>query len=609
MAVAAAVMLAVAWGGFFYQDDFLFLRQGHDASFGLAYLREGAFGHFFPGFRAIFWAQDRTFGLNHDVAALLVAAAHVACLGMMYRLLTLLFGPRPATLGLLGAFSFSGLWLSGYLWWVSAIQVLPAMFLTIAAIDGHVRYVLERRGVHIVQAAAALAVALCFYEKPVQLLLMLPLLTGLALSAATTPAAIARELAGLWRMWAAFALVLVVYAVAYLTGDFFVETVHPSAHTFIRTVTVGWHQGFVPSFLGGPVDLEKHGSLGQPDPSRLLTVTDQLLLIALVAASLVRRRSAWRGWFYLVVAFLVNITVIAWTRSGLLGESVGRELKYLIDILPFAVLGVGLALVPLHVGPRAESLPAPAADSGGARVTALRRGAAALVAVVFLAAFGASAAHVAGFWHDGESADLGRGIAVSRGQIDELMRSGAVFADGNVSEGVLAAVFQPYQRHSVLLPLFGLHLRYAGQGRELVIVEKGGTVHPRTVQPAVTLDVAGAQIDGQPLAPQAGAACMRDDDADHLLTLPLSAPLPPGRPYLRLVTRSPRPVALQFRQEAAIGDRVNHTTQPADPLRIDGTARPLYLPLEAPGAAAIEILVMRHNPVCVESGVAGPVRP
>ncbi|MCW3038647.1 MAG: hypothetical protein JWM31_552 [Solirubrobacterales bacterium] len=600
IALAATAMVLVARGGFFYQDDFLFLRQGHDATLSFDYLRQGAFGHFFPGFRATFWLQDRTFGLKHGWAVAIVAVFHVALMVAMARLLSLLFGRRPATLALLGVFCFSGLWLSGYLWWVSAIQVMPAMLLTILAVDAHVRFLLDRRLRHVVVVSVALAVAFCFYEKPAQLLVLLPLLTVLAFSDARRPREVVRVLVRQWPMWAGIGVVVLLYAVAYVTGDFFFETVHPTAGTFVRTVALSWHQGFVPAFLGGPVGVLKHGALGYPDPSRLLTIVDQLIVLGVVVASLRRRRAAWRGWAFFLTAFALNVAVIAWTRSGLLGQGVGRELKYLIDILPFAVLGVGLALLPLRVGPRAVPVPAPVAPR--ASRLPLRFLAAGLAAACFLAAFGVSAVRVAGFWHDGESAMLGRGIAASR-----PLPAGPdiLYLDQRVSEGVLAAAFQPYQRHSVLLPLFGLDLRYAGQATRLLTVEKGGTIGPRDVPAQTALDPATATIDGQPLAPDpSGAACI-DDDADHLLVLPLSAPLPAGRPYLQLDVRVPRRITLRFPQEAAIGDATIHPAERVTPLPVDASGRPLYLPLEDPHAAGVQILVKAGNPVCVRGGHAG----
>lgn len=607
IAAAAAALVVVAAGGFFYQDDFLFLRQGHDASLSFSYLREGAFGHFFPGFRAIFWLQDRTFGLNHTVAVALVAVVHVLAMVAMARLLLLLFGPRPGTLVLLGMFSFSGLWLSGYLWWVSALQVMPAMLLTIVAIDAHVRYVVGGRRRHVLIAALAFALSLCFYEKPVQLLVLLPLLTVLAFTSTLAPRDVVRGLLRVWPMWTAFAGVLMVYAVAYLTGDFFVETVHPTARTMVRTVALGWHQGFVPAFFGGPVTLTQHGALGYPDPSRLLTIADQLVLLGLVALSVRRRPEAWRGWAFLVAAFLLNVLVIAWTRAGLLGEGVGRELKYLIDILPFAIIGVGLAVLPLRVGPRAQAglTPVnllPRISLRGSQV------ALAAVVLVYLTAYGISAARVGGFWHRWESAEFGRGFEQSKQRLpggEDL-----VFLDQAVSEGVLAAAFQPYQRHSVLLPLFGADLRYAGQATRTLTVEKGGTIGPRTIPAQTALRPEAATIDGQPLvASGRRGACVPSDDAAHVISIPLTVPLPPGRPYLRLVARAPKPITLRFSQQAAIGEGAIHPDQRVTTMHLDGSARPLFLPLEAPGATTVDVLVEPGNPVCFQAGTAGVPTP
>ncbi|UTI65059.1 hypothetical protein NBH00_02350 [Paraconexibacter antarcticus] len=596
VAASAVAMAAVNWGGFFYQDDFLFLRQGHDAAMSLSYLREGAFGHFFPGFRAAFWLQDRTVGLDHHVIVFVVAAVHVACLLAMLRLLILIFGRRPGTLVLLGMFGFSGLWLSGYLWWVSALQVMPATLLTIIVIDAHVRYLTWRRRRDIAVAALGLALALCFYEKPAQLVVLLPLLTLLAFSTAASFRGLLADLWGAWRLWAAFGVVLAVYAIAYLTGDFYVATVHPTAHTVISAVAQGWHQGFVPAFLGGPFTLVQHGSLGYPDPTRLLTVVDQLVVLGLVVLSVSRRRSAWRGWAFLATAFVINVAVIAWTRGGLLGAGVGRELKYLIDILPFAIVGIGLAFLPVARGPRAEAVPA--------RSRPVPRPLVVLAATAFLTMFGVSAVRVARFWHGGDSARFGRTFDATREHLDT--RQGTVYLDVDMPETVLSSAFQPYQRESVLLRLFGTRLRYAGQADRTLVVDPAGRVRPDAPLVQARLLPAKATIDGQPLPPdRGGAACLRSDDAPHLISIPLTAPLPPGRPYLRLRTRAPRPVRLRFPQQAGIEIGAIDPARRSVAQRLDGGPRPLYVPLESPGAGTVDLLIDPGNPICLEGGTVG----
>ncbi len=80
------------------------------------------------------------------------------------------------------------------------------MLLTIVAIDAYVRYLVGGRARHVVIAALALALSLCFYEKPVQLLILLPLLTVLAFTPSLAPATVVRTLLRPWPMWIAFAV-------------------------------------------------------------------------------------------------------------------------------------------------------------------------------------------------------------------------------------------------------------------------------------------------------------------------------------------------------------------------------------------------------------------
>jgi len=598
--LATLTLAVMGWGGFYYQDDFLFLRLAHDSPFTVSYLAEGAFGHFFPGLRAAFWVQDRTVGLNHDVAVIVVALLHLASLVAMCRLLVLLFGRRPGTLILLTMFSFSGLWLSAYLWWVSALQVMPAMALTIVAIDGYVRYLVGRRGRHLAITAAALAVSLLFYEKPAQLLVLLPLLTVLAFASADSPRAWLRDLAGLWRMWAVFAVVLVLYAAAYLSGDFFVATDRPDPATLASTIAFAWHQSFVPALLGGPLTFHWNGSLGLADPSRVLTIVDQLVVLALVVVSVRRRRAAWRGWAFVLAAFAINVAVIAWTRSGQFGADVGRELKYVVDILPYAILGLGLAFMAPRIGPRAEHRQTPQAPSGWPmRVVPT------VAMAAFLTVFAISGVRFAENWHDGVSARFARGFKAAVAH-EPPSDQRTVFFDGEVPALVLSPIFRPFQRHSVLLELFGTHLRYAGQATRTVAVGPDGRITPHEVIPEIGLRIDALTVDTTPIGtPGSRRVCLPDDRAPHFVSVPLTAPLPRGRRYLRLIAVAPHGATVRFDQQAGIEVGITVPARRVMPLRLDGSRRPLYVPLEAPGAVTVGMLFAAGGPVCLERGYVG----
>jgi hypothetical protein len=604
IAVATITLAGLGWGGFYYQDDFRYLRMAHDSPLTVSYLGRGDFGHFFPGFRATFWVMDRTVRLNHDVAVVIVALLHLASLVAMYRLLVALFGRRPGTLALLGMFGFSGLWLSGYLWWVSALQVMPAMLLTIIAVDGHVRYLVGRRRRYLLIAAAALLISLLFYEKPAQLVVLLPLLTVLAFSSSESIRGWLSVLASAWRMWAGLAVVLLLYALVYLTGDYFVATTRPSLDTMARMVAIAWHQSFVPALLGGPLEYRWIGPLGAPDPSALLTIMCQLVISAAVVLSLWCRPAAWRGWVFLLTAFATNVAVIAWTRSGLFGPDVGRDLKYLIDILPYAIVGLGIAFMPLRVGPRAEE-PATVRASAEPVLRILLPAA----AVAFLTLFAISSVRVGRHWHDGESARYARTFLAAAAR-ERPSESNTVFFDGEVPGSILAAEFQPYHHHSVLLELFGTRLRYAGQATRTVAVGPDGAIAPYRVSPQIALRLHALTIDGDPPGrPKDGKICVPDGDAPRLVDVPLATRLPVGRPYLRLIARAPRAVTVYFPQQAGIEIGAIHPALRVSSFRIDASGRPLYVPLDAPGAKALNVVVASGGPVCLERGYAGPSQP
>lgn len=594
MLVCTVALAAVSWGGFFYQDDFLFLSMAHDAPLTFGYLAEGAFGHFFPGFRLAFTVLDRTVGLDHHAAVVAVALLHLASMVAMARLLALLFGRSAASLALLVVFGLSGLWLSGYLWWVSALQVMPAMLLTVVAIDAHVRFVLWRRMRHVLVCALAFGVSLLFYEKPVQLLVMLPLITLLLFTPGVSPRAWGASVLRVWPMWAGFAAVLALYAIAYLTGDFFVATPRPSAGTVAHMVALAWHQAFIPSFFGGAAAFDWNGSLGGADPPRWLALAEQLVLVGLVVLTCRRRPVAWRGWALLLIAFVLNVLVIAWTRAGLFGAGVGRDLKYLIDILPFAVLGLGTALVGLRVGPLA---------SERERLGPWPGTAAAIGLTAFVALFAISAVAVGTHWHDGANAAYARAFSADlRAQGPD--RPDTVVFDTDTP--MLSPAFQPYQRASVLLRLFDERIRFAGTAERTLTIAPDGHLRPGALTPAGRLELDKLRIDGRRRGgPSRGPRCLPAAPVPRTIAIPLSAPLPPGHPYLRLVATARGPAGVTVGQQAGIGVGAVQPARRAVTFGLGRTPVPLYVPLEAPGATELTLILSPGSSICLRDGIVG----
>ena len=553
-------MFALASDGYFFHDDLLSFGLARRMGLNMRYLTSGAFGHFFPGYRLAYYVVGEFFPMNYSVALGFSIALYAGILWAMHRLLTALLGSRTRNLAVLAVFGMSAVWIPCILWWSSALNVLPSILATIGATDGLARYWSGGRTRHAVQCVLAFVLGLLFYEKVVLLIGLLPLFALLFLVerqplAAALRATLARGLP----IWIALAVLTIGYVVAYFVTQSAAVVPQPSPGVFAEAMARSWLRGLVPLLVGGPLVWQVYPAVYAPAPPAAVVAVSQGVLLALVVASVVAARRvgrawrAWRAWLFLAVAFLVNMGPIAWTRAGLLGPDMGRNYKYIVDVVPFLALAVALAFFWPADGERADTgIPAGRVRGTGWRLPALLA-AGALYASTLAAGIPAVMT--------GLKQDPGRAFDRNlRSALAEFEGSGETIRvfDGLVPSNFVNPHFYPFNSVAEVLPLYTPDTRFDFDTDPRYAVTPYGRIVAADLNPALTrteddLDAGGFRADGGRVERRDGRVCLVAGGGPAGLEIPADLALSPVSWYVRIRHASPAPVEVALSVLAPAG--------------------------------------------------------
>jgi hypothetical protein len=339
---------------YFWQDDYHFLELALGHSFSWSYLTYIGAGHLSPGDYAIYWVVARTALYNWTLAAtitvVLLAAAGVAAL----RLLRTLFGNRPAILIPLTVYLLTPLTMPDIRWWSSSLESVPLQIATFMALHAQVCYVRTRKFRHALAAAAWLLFGLAFFEKALILPLLLLAVTSGFLLQGRWPAAIWRALVTYWRGWA-LQLWLVAGYLIVLATSLRTSSVQPGipgssggVFTFIGEII---KDTFVPGAIGGPWQWfpSSDAEYAYSAPPAALAWLALAVAAAIIGASILQRRHAWRAWAILALWLAgADVAPVLLGRITELGPTVlGLETRYVADAAPVLAVCLGLAFLPV----------------------------------------------------------------------------------------------------------------------------------------------------------------------------------------------------------------------------------------------------------------------
>jgi hypothetical protein len=356
LAAVALIAVQVVWKAafishyFFQQDDFLVLDSAVKSGLSWHYLTLFDSGHMFPGVYALAWVLARVALYNWGVAAAIVVVLIAGAAVAAWRLLVTLLGNRPAILIPLTLYLVSPLAFANFTWWIRPVEALPLQIALFMALKSHVQYVRTGNFRFAATSVAWQLFGLLFFEKSVFIPLVLFAITAGFLVEGRLLAATRATVMRYWKAWLLYLGLLAVFAVVFLTALHSTRTT-PAPPSSTHSVSVFTSKlvfdTLLPSLLGGPWrwyhPVNASGAYAYP-PSAL-TWLAVIVFLAIVVASILLRRRAWRAWVILAgwVVF-ADMLPVAVGRLGLSSYAAlyGMEPRYVADVP--AVLAIVLAL-------------------------------------------------------------------------------------------------------------------------------------------------------------------------------------------------------------------------------------------------------------------------
>jgi hypothetical protein len=339
LAVLAVTVASAAWytrSFYYFQDDFIFIRQAQSSGLSLAYLRGDLFQHFTPMSRLSDYMLAHWFHSSvaaaHAIELVLLGASVLSfswaiaeLVGPRWwrHLLTLGFGESLALLHLLG-------------WWTATANILPATIFGLLTIAGFVRYRRLGNRKWILVSLSSYVLSLCTHE---QSWLVPGYLILFDLLVFAPERRFHKALARLWReswIWLGYGMLTIAAMINYLVFYYVSLRPKPTFTELAQYVGIQFTQSFAASAIG-------LRPLASGWVNTLVLLFDSVLFLVIVLASLYRRPSAWRVWTVFAVGFLANSIMIGANRVGYYGVDYGQQLYYVQAPVYLFLLCVGAA--------------------------------------------------------------------------------------------------------------------------------------------------------------------------------------------------------------------------------------------------------------------------
>ncbi|MBW3641298.1 MAG: hypothetical protein KY447_00125 [Actinobacteria bacterium] len=609
LAGAAVALAAVAWvafytlTSFFFFDDYIYFREAQSQGLSIGFLLQPLNLHLAPGHRIADWALQTLAPLDFGVAQALL----LACLGgsvlVVFRILTTLFEPGLGSLALTFLYGTSVVHVGVTQWWSAGLQSLPSGLLSLVCILTWLHFVRTGSRRAIAVSVLSLAAALLFYVKPVLVPLYLVLLRVLVVEPDRSLRASVVETAREWRTWLLYLAPVTLYALVYV-GAYWQPSSTPSLGLLAEFLTISWQRVFVPSVLGFSLAPGSQAGGGETP-----ALAGQLVVLAIMAVTIARSRRAWRGWAFLVVAFMANALLVGVPRIADWGTGIAYFYRYYPEVT---------FIVPIALGAVFLRVRKPGSTDGDVELRSFRRHlpARTYVLVVALAAHlivasataeeisDASPGRQAKPYIDNVRSDLAR--------LDEAGIRPAI-VDGVVPDFVVAswAVYGPpfQNRHSEVLSLIDPTLRFdradgplfevADDGRltPVALVPVAGGWAPRLFQEG-TLRTSGTTTEGS-----GDGLCVRASGSTTPVELRPSSPLSGENWYLVLQVRTQQPLSVSVDRGSGYGSIPDHV------VAVEDAAGDRLVKLGGPHLQGVRIDVPTSSSVCfgrLEIGLLAP---
>jgi hypothetical protein len=338
-------------GGYFSLDDFVFYTRASEAGlWDHDFLLTPYNGHLMPGAMAWVWLSTKAAPLDFDVVFATMLVLQLIAGIIMYFLLRMLFGNRPAILVPLAVFAFSTITLPASWWWAAAINQQPQQIAILLVLMCHFRYVASGRWYWALAGPVALVAGLLFFEKTVLVVPLVGLITWLFFSEGALLPSLVTALRRYWLTWVAYLAVLVSFTLYYVSNVPDQRRADATTQNIVELFDSAIRQAILPGLLGGPWRWSDTGVVdSNADPHPVMQIVSVVIVGGVIALSILVSRTAMRAWGIAVVYLVMLTVLLSLTRGSVIGAIViGSEYRYLTDFcLVIAVCGALAFLAPV----------------------------------------------------------------------------------------------------------------------------------------------------------------------------------------------------------------------------------------------------------------------
>lgn len=345
---------------FYWEDDFEIFDVSLKSHLSWEFLTNVDVGHFFPGVHLIAWVLARVALYNWWAGSAIVLAMHAAAGLAAWRLLRTLLGNRPAILVPLALYLFSPLAFPTDAWWITAVEAIPLQIALFMALNSHVHYVWTGKFRYAVASAAWQFFGLFFFEKSAVIPLLLFAVTAGFLTSRRLLPGLRATVVRLWKGWLLYLGLLGAYAAVFLSA--LSRSTNGAEAPAARAIgTFAWKlvsRTLLPGLFGGPWGWYHPLNYASAfaDPPAVLSWAAMVAALAIIGASILTRRRAWRAWaIFAAWIVLADMTPVFIGRlkypdyAGLLGLTT----RYAVDAPAVLAIAVALAFWPV-AGPQHE---------------------------------------------------------------------------------------------------------------------------------------------------------------------------------------------------------------------------------------------------------------